>query len=159
MGEGTPGQVFHSQKIPPALHLTAFLALTAAQLQPFCIPLPLPSNGNRANSPLKRQSSSAHHLPPEADRQSGWKEALARAPHWHILTRSSTAKQSPKASVRNCTGGFFNELKILSSEGSGIEFTCRDVYPCVYVKHGYTVKKPQQAFSSVFRFGILLKHI
>lgn len=59
MDERTPGQDFHSQAIPPALLLTAFTALPAAQPQPFCTPPPPAQQiGNTVNPPVKGQSSS-----------------------------------------------------------------------------------------------------
>lgn len=107
MDEGTPGQDFHSQATPPALHLPAFTAQPATQLQPFCTSQP-PSKLGIELILLSR--GRAHQCAPSSRgwwAEGGRRPALARALLWHILIWSLTAKQPPKASVRNHTEGIF----------------------------------------------------
>lgn len=71
-----------------------------------------------------------------AGRRPPWQEPSSdTSSHGHPLQSNH-----PRLLLGTAQRGFFNELKILSSEGSGVELTCRDVYPCMYMKHGYTVK-------------------
>lgn len=94
MDEGMPAQGFHSQAISPALSLTAFRALPAAQLQPSCAPTH-PSKLQKQLILLSRgRALQCSFLQRLRGKQRGWKEAsLGKGPaltHPHMVTTAAT---------------------------------------------------------------------
>lgn len=151
MEEGMPAQDFHSQAISPALPLTAFRALPAAQLQLFCTPtqpnklwkqLILLSRGRALQgAPSSRGSGT--------NREGGRRPALARVPLWHILTWS--ALQLPRVSIRNCTEELFQW-----TQDTWFRRLRQSLYAGtykLYMKHNYAGKKPQHTLLGALDLG------